>query len=79
MRVTITIATTVKTPAHQRQLHLRIGKGNDTASCEVAARREVEAVRKDATQQPAGANKEEESRIDVCGSCMTKGDVRRRH
>ena len=68
-----------KTPAHRRQLRLRIGDGDDTASREAAARREAEAVRRDATRQPAGANKEEGSRIDACGGCVTKGDARRRH
>jgi len=42
--MTIAIATMVKTPAHRRQLRLGIGDGNDTGSCEVAARREAEAV-----------------------------------
>jgi len=72
---------TAKTPAHQRQLRLRIGNGDgdDTASLEVAAHQEVEVVRRDATRQPAGANKEEGSRIDVCGGCVTKGDAKRRH
>ncbi len=36
-------------------------------------------MRRDATRQPAGANKDEGSRMDACGSCATKGDVRRRH
>jgi len=52
MRVTITIATTAKTPAHRRQLRLNIGDGDDTASREAAARREAEAVQRDATQRP---------------------------
>jgi hypothetical protein len=30
-------------------------------------------------QQPAGANKEEGSRMDACGGCVSKGDARRRH
>jgi len=30
-------------------------------------------------QQPAGAIKEEGSRMDACGACATKGDARRRH
>ena len=34
---------------------------------------------RDVTQQPAGANKEEGSRMDVCGGCATKGDARQRH
>ena len=72
-RVTIAIATTAKTPAH------RIGDGDDTASREAVARREAEALRRDATRQPAGANKEEGSRMDACSSCATKGDARRRH
>jgi len=79
MRVTIAIATTTKTPAHRRQLLLRIGDGDDTASHETAARREAEGVQRDATQQPAGVNKEEGSRMDACGACATKGDARRRH
>ena len=45
----------------------------------VAVRREVEAVQRDATRQPAGSNKEEGSRMDAHGSCATKGDARRRH
>jgi len=77
--VTITIATTAKTPAHRRQLRLRIGDGDDTAIHETAARREAEAVQREATQQPAGANKEEGLTMDACGACATKGDVRRRH
>jgi hypothetical protein len=43
------------------------------------ARREAEAVRRDATRQPAGMNKEEGSRMDACGGCLTKCDARRRH
>jgi hypothetical protein len=43
------------------------------------ARREEEAVRRDATRQPAGMNKEEGSRMDACGGCPTKCDARRRH
>jgi hypothetical protein len=70
---------TAKMPAHRWQLRLRIGDGDDTASHETAARREAEAVQRDATQQPAGANKEEGSRMDACGACATKGDARRRH
>ena len=77
--MTIAIATTAKTPAHQQQLRLRIGDGDDTASREAAARQEAEAVRRDVTQQTAGVNKEEGSRMDVCGGCATKGDARRRH
>ena len=46
---------------------------------QAAARREAEAVQRDATRQPAGTNKEEGSRIDACGGCVTKGDTRRRH
>ena len=68
-----------KTPAHRRQLCLRIGDGDDTASRETAVRREAKAVRRDAMRQPAGANKEEGSRMDACGSCATKGDTSRRH
>jgi len=78
-RVTITIATTVKTPAHQWQLCLRISDGDDTASHETAARREAESVRRDATQQPTGTNKEEGSRMDACGACAAKGAARWRH
>jgi hypothetical protein len=78
-RVTIAIATTAKTPAHRRQLHLRIGDGDDTASHETAAGQEAEAVRRNATQQSTGANKEEGSRMDVCGACATKGGARQRH
>ena len=77
--VTITIATTAKMPAHRRQLRLRIGDDDDTASREAAAHQEAEAVRRDATRQPAGTNKEEGSRIDVFGGCVTKGGARRRH
>jgi len=33
-----------KTPVHRRQLRLRIGNGDNTASREVAARQEAEAV-----------------------------------
>jgi len=36
-------------------------------------------VRRDATQQPAGASQEEGSRMDGCGAGATKGDVRQRH
>jgi hypothetical protein len=43
------------------------------------ARHEAEAVRRDATRQPAGGNKEEGSRMDACGGCPTKCDARRRH
>ena len=78
-RVTIAIATTAKTSAHRRQLCLHINDGNDTASREAAACQEAEAVQRDATQQPAGANKEEGSRMDKCGGCATKGDARQRH
>ncbi len=78
-RMTIAIATTVKMPAHRRQLRLRINDGNNTASHETVGHREAEAVRRDATQQPPGMNKEEGSRMDACGACATKGDVRRRH
>ena len=42
------------------------------------SRRRAEAVRQDATQQPAGANEEGGSRIDGRGGCVTKGNVRRR-
>ena len=41
--------------------------------------REAEAVQRDAMQQPAGTNKEEGSRMDACGSCVMRGDARRRH
>ena len=71
---------TAKTSAHQRQLCLCIGNGDDTASCEgMAAHREAEAVRRDAMRQPAGTNKDEGSRMEACGGCATKGDARRRH
>jgi hypothetical protein len=73
------IATTAKTPVHQRQLGLRIGDGDDTARRETAAHQEAEAVRRDVTREPAGAIKEEGSRMDTCGGCATKGDARRRH
>jgi hypothetical protein len=43
------------------------------------ARREAEAVRRDATRQPAGMNKEEGLRMDACGGCPTKCDARQRH
>jgi hypothetical protein len=43
------------------------------------ARREAEAVQRDAARQPAGVNKEEGSRMDACGGCPTKCDTRRRH
>ena len=37
-------------------------------------------MQRDATRQPAGANKEEGwLRMDACGGCATKGDARRRH
>ena len=36
-------------------------------------------MRRDAARQPAVANKEEVSRMDVCGGCAMKGDTRRRH
>ena len=62
-----------KTLVHRRQLRLLIGDGNDTASREAAARQEVEVVGRDAMRQPAGANKEEGSRIDACSGCVTKG------
>ena len=68
-----------KMPAHRRQLRLHIGNGNNTASHEAAARREAEAEQRDATRQPAGANKEEGSRMDACGGCAMKGDARWRH
>ena len=45
---------------------------------EPAACREAEAVRQDGTQQPAGADEEGGSRMDVSGGCATKGDARRR-
>ncbi len=78
-RVTIAIAATAKIPVHRRQLRLCIGDGNDTASHEMASRREAEVVRRDAMRQPAGANKEEGSRMDACGGCVTKSDARQRH
>ena len=68
-----------KTPAHRRQLCLRIGDGDNTASRETAVRREAKAARRDAMRQPAGTNKEEGSRMDACGSCATKGDTSWRH
>jgi len=40
---------TAKTPAHWRQLRLRIDDGDNTTSREAAAHREAEAVRRDAT------------------------------
>ena len=71
---------TAKTSAHQRQLRLHIGDGDDRTSREgAAAHREAEAVRRDAMRQPAGANKEEGSRMEACGGCATKGDTRQRH
>jgi len=70
--------TTAKTPARRRQLCLRIGDSDDTASREAATHQEMEAVRRNAMRQPAGTNKEEGSRIDACGGCVTKGDARRR-
>ncbi len=48
------------------------------AAREPAACREAEAVRQDGTQQPAGADEEGGSRLDVRGGCATKGDARRR-
>ncbi len=36
-------------------------------------------MQRNVTRQPAGANKEDGSRMDACGSCATKGDTRRRH
>ena len=42
------------------------------------SRRRAEAVRQDATQQPAGANEEGGSRMDGRGGCVTKCNVRRR-
>jgi len=77
--VTIAILMTAKTPAHRRQLRLHISNGDDTAIREVAACIEAEAMRRDATQQPAGTNKEEGSRMDACGGCLMKGDARWRH
>jgi len=68
-----------KTSAHRRQLRLRIGDSEDTGSREAAARREADAVRRDAMRQPAGENKEEGLRMDACGSWVMKGDARRRH
>ena len=77
--MTIAIATTANTPAHQRQLCLHIGNDDNTASREAAAHREAEVVLRDVTRQPAGVNKEKGSRMDSCGGCATKGDARRRH
>jgi hypothetical protein len=45
------------------------------ATREPAACRAAEAVRQDGTQQPAGADEEGGSRMDVRGGCATKGDV----
>jgi len=79
MWVTIEIATLAKVPAHRRQLCLRIGDGNDTASHEMAARQEVEGVQRDTMQQPAGPIKDEGSRMDACGTCAClKRQARRR-
>ena len=61
------------------ELCLHIVNGDNTASHETAARQEGEAVQRDATQQPAGANKKEGSRMDACGACALKGDAWRRH
>ena len=36
-------------------------------------------MQRDATQQPAGMNKEEGWRMDACGGCTTKGDARQRN
>ena len=33
-------------------------------------------MQRDATRQLAGVNKEEGSRMDACGGCVTKGDAR---
>jgi len=71
-RVTTAIATMTMMPVHQWQLRLCIGNGDNTASREAAALREAEAVQRDATQQPAGANKNEGSRMDAFSSCTTK-------
>ncbi len=66
-RETITIVTMPKTTALWRQRGLRIGDGNDTASCEAAR-----------MQQPAGTNKKGGLRRDTLGGCTTKGDMRLR-
>jgi len=58
---------------------LRIGNGNNTASHETAVRQDVKTAQRDAMQLFAGTKKEEGSRMDACGACATKGDVRRRH
>jgi len=64
-------ASTATTPAHRCC--------DDTASREIVTRQEAEAVQRDAARQPAVANKEEVSRMDVCGDCAMKGDARQRH
>ena len=64
-RVTIVIAMAAKTPAHQQQQCLCICNGTNTARREAVARREVEAMQRDARQQPAGANKEGGSRMNA--------------
>ena len=46
------------------------------ATCEPVAPREAEAVCHDATQQPAGANEDGGSRMDVRGGCSMKGNAR---
>jgi hypothetical protein len=38
---------------------------DDTASCKAAAHREAEVVQRDVMRQPAGANEEGGSRMDV--------------
>ena len=54
--------------------------GKDACASATATTQPVVRRRRiDATRQPAGANKEEGSRMDACGSCATKGDARRRH
>ncbi len=57
----------------------RTGAVHLTMPAMAPTRREVEAVRRDAMQQPAGVNKEEGSRMDACGGCLTKCDARWRH
>ena len=44
-RAIIAIGITAKMPAHRWQRHLRVGNGNDTASCEATAHRGAEAAR----------------------------------
>ena len=54
-RATIPIAMTAKTHAHRRQQHLRIGDGDDTASCEAATRREAEGGASGASSSSSNA------------------------